>query len=88
MSSPYTDVAKDAFMDCSQNYEGKWNSFGQQCGISMQAASMSFIFAPSSYEVWQNHTFDFNPLSNMHYICQIKFEENWARREFPNVIIF
>jgi hypothetical protein len=48
MSSPYTDVAKDAFMDCSQNYEGKWNSFGQQCGISMQAASMSFIFAPSS----------------------------------------
>ncbi|CAK9875362.1 unnamed protein product [Sphagnum jensenii] len=39
MSSPYTDVAKEAFMDCSQNYEAKWNSFGQQCGVSMHAAT-------------------------------------------------
>ncbi len=36
----------------------------------------------------QNHTFYFNPLSNVHYICQIKVEENWCPREFPNVIIF
>jgi hypothetical protein len=88
MPSPYTDVAKDAFIDCSQNYEGKWNSFSKKCSVSMHAASMSFISTPSSSEVWQNHTFDFNPLSNMHYICQIKAEENWSCRELPNVIIF
>jgi hypothetical protein len=24
----------------------------------------------------------------MHYICQVKVEENWSHREFPTVIIF